>query len=98
MEIQSNREDLHYLVDHIADSELTPARLFLQSLARNTAQTRDTGEDGTESLRQDVTAGLVDIREGRFTAFNVDNLDELATRVNARGRKRLQKSSGTPVR
>lgn len=43
-----------------------------------------------EALRRDVRAGFDAVERGEYTDFNESNIPELAKRVKARGRKRLQ--------
>jgi antitoxin ParD1/3/4 len=42
-----------------------------------------------EALRRDVRAGFNAVDRGEFTEYNESSIKELATRVKARGRKRL---------
>ncbi len=42
-----------------------------------------------EALRRDVRAGFEAVERGEFTDYDENNINELADRVKARGRKRL---------
>ena len=42
-----------------------------------------------EALRKDVRAGFEAVERGEFTELDASNINELADRVKARGRKRL---------
>ncbi len=43
-----------------------------------------------ESLRRDVRAGFEAVERGEYSDFDESNIRELADRVKARGRKRLE--------
>ena len=42
-----------------------------------------------EALRRDVRAGFEAVERGEYSSFDESNIQELAERVKARGRKRL---------
>jgi len=42
-----------------------------------------------DALRRDVRAGFEAVNRGEYTDFNERNIQQLASRVKARGRKRL---------
>ncbi len=43
-----------------------------------------------EELRREVQKGIDDIREGRFTVYDADELDKLADEIICRGMKNLE--------
>jgi antitoxin ParD1/3/4 len=51
-----------------------------------------------ESLRRDVRAGFEAVDRGEFSGYDESNIRELAGRVKARGRKRLDEDANTPAR
>ncbi|MDQ3087622.1 MAG: type II toxin-antitoxin system ParD family antitoxin [Acidobacteriota bacterium] len=44
-----------------------------------------------EELRREVQKGIDDIREGRFTVYDADELDKLADEIICRGMKNLER-------
>jgi len=50
------------------------------------------------SLRRDIRAGFEAVERGEYTDYDVTNVKELAERVKARGRKRLNEELKTGAR
>ena len=48
-----------------------------------------------EELRREIQKGIDDMREGRYTVYNADELDKLADKIISRGMRKLeQKQNG----
>ncbi len=50
-----------------------------------------------EALRQDVLAGFEAVERGKFMDHDASNIKELADRIKARGRKRLETFTGSAL-
>ncbi len=50
-----------------------------------------------EALRRDVLAGFEAVELGKFTDHDASNIKELADRIKARGRKRLETFTGSAL-
>ena len=44
-----------------------------------------------ENLRREIQKGIDDIREGRFTVYDADELDKLADEIRCQGMKNLER-------
>lgn len=47
-----------------------------------------------ENLRREIQKGIDDIREGRYTTYNVDELDDFVEDIIKRGTNKLNKQNG----
>ncbi|NES99528.1 MAG: hypothetical protein F6K62_14105 [Sphaerospermopsis sp. SIO1G2] len=45
-----------------------------------------------ESLKQDINAGIQQLKNGEYTEYDENNLSTLMTSIKAKGRKRLQRT------
>lgn len=59
---------------------------------------KERDEEQQRRLREDVLAGLAQVKRGQYTDYDVDGKRKLSNEIKARGMRRLAKMGITPAR